>query len=247
MLWRHLMTALGRVGFPGVLLTHWISACFSHLYPEGQESGWYPFFHSQPLPPRGAEGGSARGSRGVMGQGWGTMPLPTIPPPISHEGLVSPFPTQRGDVGRDARMLMDHTAQQLSEKWFPTTALGQFPRFPQNSSAGWHILAIIPQMCRVSLHVLNHRWVKPSKTHCIHRQKNTLLRRSRQNTTAKSLGMHFKLQSLGKKGCKANRANPYYTRGDTIPEVFIQNLFPNFFYLRFNLSTHFSFKYISLQ
>lgn len=58
-LWRHLMTVLGRAGLPGILLTHWVSACFSHLLPEGQESGWYPFFHGQPLPPRGAEGGSA--------------------------------------------------------------------------------------------------------------------------------------------------------------------------------------------
>lgn len=42
--------------------------------------------------------------------------------------------------------------------------------------------------------------------------------------------MHFKLQSLGQKGCIANRANPYYTRGDMIPEVFIQKLFPNFLF-----------------
>jgi len=81
-----------------------------------------------------------------MGQGWRAMPLPTIPPPISCEALVSPFPMWKGDLGRDAKMFTDHAAQELKEKRFPLTGLGQFPYFPKNSSAGRLVLAI-PQMC----------------------------------------------------------------------------------------------------
>jgi len=52
----------------------------------------------------------------------------------------------KGDLGRDAKMFTDHAAQELKEKRFPLTGLGQFPYFPKNSSAGRLVLAI-PQMC----------------------------------------------------------------------------------------------------
>lgn len=46
-LWRRPMTVLGRVGFSGVLLTHWVSACFSHLHPRNAGKWLIPFSHGR--------------------------------------------------------------------------------------------------------------------------------------------------------------------------------------------------------
>lgn len=193
------------------------------------------------------------------------LSLPTMPPFFSA-GFTTPSVEER--PGKEFKDV--HEAHCPTAQWggASKTALGQFSHFPQNSSAGWHILAI-PQMHRVSLRVLTHKWAKSSKTCCIHLQKKkSLVRRRRENTSAKILCLnhvifkvfpkpcydsmiqwrHFKLQIIGKRAVQLTELTHILTMGDMACR-FLSSIYSQY-YLFSIWPLHPSFsplKYISLQ
>lgn len=205
---RHLVQVLGSVVFPGILLTWWVSTCLSHLHPRKCRKVVVHFSHNGKK--RSAEDGSARGSRGAMGEE--LCPCPPSLHPSRTRGWFHHSPrwgvTWEGMQGCSWTMLPNSSARRgfLQLLWGNSPIS---PKWAQQIDKSWP-----PLRCAVSLRVLNRvagfSWVKPAAPIS---KKMRCFGGSRQNTTAKSLGMHFKLQSVGKKGCKANRANPCYTHG----------------------------------
>lgn len=150
-----------RVHFPCVLL---IWMCVQVLLPEGHGSDWCPFSTAK-INEVKEMAGEVRGLWDRTGDL--CLLLPTMPPFFSA-GFTTPSVEEwPGKEFKDVHEPHCPTAQWGGAS---KTALGQFSHFPQNSSAGWHILAI-PQMHWVSLRVLTHKWAKSSKTCCIHLQK----------------------------------------------------------------------------
>lgn len=112
------------VHFPCVLLT---PASVQMLLPEGHGSDQCPFSTAKINEVKKV---AVPGEVEVLETRTGNLGLKSL----LSGGVVT---LGRSDLGRDSRMLMDHTAQQLSEEGIPTTAPEKFPKTAQQDDTSW--------------------------------------------------------------------------------------------------------------